>query len=71
MWNEFIFALVLTTSPENMTLPLGLREFIGQFSVNVPAMMMAITLASLPVLLFYVLAQEKVVEGFTAGAVQG
>jgi raffinose/stachyose/melibiose transport system permease protein len=50
---------------------LGLREFFGQFTVNIPAMMMAISLASLPVLIFCFLAQEKVVEGLTAGALKG
>jgi raffinose/stachyose/melibiose transport system permease protein len=34
----------------------------------VPAVMMALTLASLPVLLFYLFAQERVIEGLTAGA---
>ncbi|MBM7553443.1 carbohydrate ABC transporter permease [Thalassobacillus pellis] len=71
IWNEFIFALVLTTSPENATLPLGLREFYGQFSVNVPGIMAALTLGSLPLLLIYLVAQEKIVKGIAAGSVKG
>jgi raffinose/stachyose/melibiose transport system permease protein len=68
IWNEFIFALTLTSSSERATLPVGLRQLFGQYSVNVPAVMMALTLASLPVLLFYLFAQERVIEGLTAGA---
>lgn len=71
VWNEFIFALVLTSSPRSQTLPLGLRAFYGEFMVNVPGMMAALTLTSLPVLIFYFLAQEKVIKGLTAGAVKG
>ncbi|WP_018922990.1 carbohydrate ABC transporter permease [Salsuginibacillus kocurii] len=71
MWNEFIFALVLTNSPSNATLPLGLREFHGDFSVNVPGMMAALTLASLPLLLIYFIAQERIVKGIAAGSVKG
>lgn len=71
IWNEFIFALVLTSSQDSMTLPLGLREFYGQFSVNVPGMMAALTLASLPILIVYFVAQEKIVKGLSAGAVKG
>lgn len=71
LWTEFIFALVLLTSPENMTLPLGLQKFYGEFSVNVPGLMAALTLASLPILLVYFFAQEKVVKGLSGGAVKG
>ncbi|WP_134702613.1 carbohydrate ABC transporter permease [Ammoniphilus sp. YIM 78166] len=71
IWNEFVFALVLTTSPEKMTLPLGLRAFYGEFSVNIPGIMAALTLATLPLLIAYFVAQEKVVKGLSAGAVKG
>lgn len=71
IWNEFIFALVLITTPEKMTLPLGLREFYGEFSVNVPGIMAALTLGTLPLLIVYFVAQEKVVSGLSAGALKG
>ncbi|MBD1379607.1 carbohydrate ABC transporter permease [Metabacillus arenae] len=71
IWNEFVFALVLTNSFENYTLPLGLREFYGEFSVNVPGIMAALTLSSLPLLLVYFVAQEKIVKGIAAGSVKG
>ena len=69
VWNEFIFALVLLSSPNNMTIPLGLMQFFGEYRVNVPGIMSALTLASLPMILLYLLAQRKVVAGLTAGAV--
>ncbi|MDQ0253166.1 raffinose/stachyose/melibiose transport system permease protein [Evansella vedderi] len=71
IWTEFIFALVLISSPGNMTLPLGLQRFYDEFSVNVPALMAALTLASMPILLVYIFAQEKVVKGLAGGAVKG
>ena len=70
-WNEFIFALVLIQSTSSMTLPLGLREFYGEYSVNIPAMMAALTLGSLPLLIAYFIGQEKIVQGLTAGALKG
>lgn len=70
LWNEFIFALVLISSPENMTLPLGLQDFKGEFSVNIPGLMAALTLASLPILAVYLFSQEKVVKGLAGGAVK-
>ncbi|WP_252312227.1 carbohydrate ABC transporter permease [Sinobaca sp. H24] len=71
LWTEFIFALILISSPGNMTLPLGLQNFYGEFSVNVPGLMAALTLASIPVIVVFLLAQEKVVKGLTGGAVKG
>jgi raffinose/stachyose/melibiose transport system permease protein len=71
IWNEFVFALVLTTSPDKMTLPLGLKSFYGEFSVNIPGIMAALTLATLPLLVVYFISQEKVVKGLSAGAVKG
>ncbi len=71
IWNEFIFALVLIQSPNKMTLPVGLQKFYGEFSVNVPGLMAALTLASLPLILIFILAQEKVVKGLSSGAVKG
>ena len=71
VWNEFIFALVLLSSPSNMTIPLGLMQFFGEYRVNVPGLMAVLTLASLPVIALYLFAQNRVVAGLTAGAVKG
>ena len=71
VWNEFVFALVLLSSRSNMTLPLGLMQFSGEYSVNVPGIMAAVTLASIPIILFYLFMQERVVAGMVAGAIKG
>ena len=47
------------------------REFYGMQSVNIPAVLTAILVGSLPVILLYFFAQEKVVNGLTQGAVKG
>lgn len=70
-WNEFIYALVLINSPSVKTLPLGIREFYGMESVNIPGVITAILVGSLPVLIFYFLAQERVINGLVSGAVKG
>lgn len=71
VWNEFVFALVLLSSRSNLTLPLGLMQFSGEYSINVPGIMSAVTLASLPIILFYLVMQERVVAGMVAGAIKG
>src|SRR5690606_26446071 len=52
VWNEFVFALVLISSPGKMTLPLGLREFYVHMTVDIPGLVAAMFLAHLPVHLF-------------------
>ncbi|PID58640.1 ABC transporter permease [candidate division KSB3 bacterium] len=71
VWNEFIFALTLLSSEKVRPLPLALWDFQGQYSADVPAMMAALLVSSLPVLLLYGIAKERLIEGLTAGAIKG
>ncbi|MFA6504708.1 MAG: carbohydrate ABC transporter permease [Treponemataceae bacterium] len=70
-WNEFIYSLTLINTNLKKTLPLGMREFCGAETVNIPAVLTAILIGSLPVILFYMFAQERVINGLSAGAVKG
>ncbi|MYL36926.1 carbohydrate ABC transporter permease [Halobacillus litoralis] len=70
-WNEFPFALVLIQSPELRTLPVGLTNFNGQYTVNYPQMMAAMSVTVLPVLIVYLAFYKKIIKGMTAGAVKG
>lgn len=71
VWNEFIYALVLINRPAAMTLPLGIREFYGKETINIPGILTVVLMGALPMILFFVLAQEKVIHSITAGAVKG
>jgi raffinose/stachyose/melibiose transport system permease protein len=71
-WNEFTMALILITKETLKTLPLGLLFFQGQFTTNWGAMGAAMTIASLPTVLVYVLFSEQVEKALTVGsAVKG
>ncbi len=71
MWNEFSFAYTLTQSSENRTLPLAIWEFQGQYSMNTPMIMSVLTLTLLPMIIMFIIFQDKLVKGMTAGAVKG
>lgn len=70
-WNEFLYALVLTSSKGARTLPIALNYFISQFSFNYTAMFAAVVVVVLPSLIIYILLQEQVVGSLTAGSVKG
>ncbi|RAX24380.1 carbohydrate ABC transporter permease [Actinomyces sp. Z3] len=67
VWNNFLFPLVLTQSPQSRVLPLALWTFQGELTINVPAMMAAIVLSALPILSLYVLGRRQLIAGMTAG----
>ncbi|MEK5642277.1 carbohydrate ABC transporter permease [Paenibacillus sp. FSL R5-0378] len=70
-WNEYLFALVLITSGSLKTLPLGLSNFAGIETASMTLQMAALTIALIPIIIFYLLLQKQLVSGMTAGAVKG
>lgn len=70
-WNEFFFALLLTTGKESRTLPLTLSYFTSMFSANYTALFAAITIIIIPTIIAYVLMQEQIVDSLASGAVKG
>lgn len=70
-WNEFLYAIVLTNSKDNRTIPVALSYFTSQFSFNYTAMFAAVVMVTLPSIIIYVLLQEQVVESMTTGSVKG
>lgn len=70
-WNEFTYAMLLTSSVDARTLQLGIRFFKGQFVVDYTSMLAAIVLTMLPTVVVYIFLHDKIISGMTAGAVKG
>jgi multiple sugar transport system permease protein len=70
-WSELLFALMLNSSSNALTLPVGLLAFVSKFSVDFGQMMAAGVLALLPVCVFFLFVQRYLVQGLTAGALKG
>lgn len=72
VFNEFLLSSLILQSPENATVPIGLRNFINnQFSANWPMFSAASILASLPIVIIYMSLQKQIQSGLAAGAVKG
>ncbi|MDI6731879.1 MAG: carbohydrate ABC transporter permease [Candidatus Margulisbacteria bacterium] len=69
-WDELMFAWVLT-SADTMTIPVGIRLFVGNYQNRFDLMMAAATVATIPVVVLFFLLQRHIVRGLTAGAVKG
>jgi N,N'-diacetylchitobiose transport system permease protein len=71
-WNEYTLALVIMDRPEKETLPLWLQSFNkGERGTNWGGVMAGSTLITVPVIVFFMAVQRRVVAGLTAGAVKG
>lgn len=62
-WNGFLFPLILTQSEEQRVLTLGLFTFMGQFGLNVPALLAAVVLSVIPVFTVYLFARRALTNG--------
>ncbi|MDQ3628257.1 MAG: hypothetical protein M3419_05520 [Actinomycetota bacterium] len=70
-WNDFLWPVYVLFSPENRTLQAGLATLQSANSVRYDLLMAAAVVASVPVLLLFVLAQRYVIEGVSRSGVKG
>lgn len=66
-WNEFLFALILTSTPESRTVPVALALFAGLHELPWATIAAATVVSVLPVLVLVALFQRRIVEGLTSG----
>lgn len=70
-WNQYLLPLVMLSDPTNWTLPLGVTNFSTQYTTDTARILAYTTLALVPALGFYLLAERELVGGLTAGSVKG
>ena len=70
-WSQWLPVLVVSKSPSTYTLPVALMNLNGELGVNFQGIMALSAMTTLPVILFFLLAQRRVMAGMTAGAVKG
>jgi hypothetical protein len=70
-WNAFFLPLLVLNSEQLYTLPMGITQFQGQFGTDWGKVLAFVSLALLPTIVFYLLAERQIIAGLTAGAVKG
>lgn len=70
-WNEFYFALMLTSGDRARTVPIALNYYMGTFANNYSALFAAVVMTVLPTIVLFIILQKQVMESLTAGAVKG
>jgi raffinose/stachyose/melibiose transport system permease protein len=69
-WNQFLLPLVMLSSESNWTLPLGLTNFSTQYATDTARILAYTSLALVPALVFYAVAERQLVGGLTSGALK-
>src|SRR4051812_21866727 len=67
IWNDFLFPLVLLRTREKYTVPVGLTSFFGEYSTDWSALFAGLVIATIPLIVLFLVATKQIVAGLTAG----
>lgn len=70
-WNEYEFALVLTSTERVRTISVAVASFIGEFTTEWNLVMAAAAVATMPLVVVFLFFQKQLMQGLTGGAVKG
>jgi raffinose/stachyose/melibiose transport system permease protein len=71
IWNDLWFPLILTRAENARTVTYGVSLLFGQYQTDWNAILSTLSLASVPVLILYLLMSKQFIKGLTAGAIKG
>ena len=63
-WNSFLWPLIIISSPEKMTLPLGIANLYGEHNTDWPLVMAATSISVVPLVVVYVFLQKQITQSF-------
>jgi len=70
-WNEYLFAVVLTSKERMYLVTVGIASTVGQFRIMWNELMAGAVLATIPTIILYAFLERHLVRGLSAGAVKG
>jgi multiple sugar transport system permease protein len=70
-WNEFLFALMITTSQGSRTWPVGLQLMVGEFQLPWGQLCAGGIISIIPIIIFFSIVQRSLVGGLVAGGIKG
>jgi N,N'-diacetylchitobiose transport system permease protein len=70
-WNELMFSATYMQKPARETLPIALQQYFSSYSSDWGGVMAASVIFTIPVVLFFLLVQKRLMQGMVSGAVKG
>ena len=71
IWNDIWFPLIFNLKESHRTLMLGVTYFFGTYQTDWTKVLVVLTLATLPIIILYILMSKQFIKGLTAGAIKG
>lgn len=70
-WNNYMIPLVFINKAENYTIPIFIKSLASSFRTDYGAQLAGLTLATIPLLILFIIGSKNFIRGLTAGAVKG
>lgn len=70
-WNDFLAPLIYINSNEKLTVMLGLKTLIAEYGADYSSIMSAATLATIPIVVLFLIFQSYFVEGIATTGIKG
>jgi multiple sugar transport system permease protein len=70
-WNAFLWPLIVISKTELYTLPVGLAFFSGEFQTEWEMVMTGASVATIPVLIFFLIFQKQIIKGIALSGLKG
>ncbi|AFR28755.1 carbohydrate ABC transporter permease [Arthrobacter sp. Rue61a] len=67
VWNDFFTPLIYLSGSGQVTIPMAIFQFVGQYTTNWPLIFASLLISMVPVLTLYLLFQRYVIQGFAGG----
>ena len=67
VWNDFFYPLILIRDQDAYTLPAGITRFFGEYQTDWATLFAGLTLATIPLVVLFLIATKQIVSGLTAG----
>ncbi|SFK72716.1 raffinose/stachyose/melibiose transport system permease protein [Paenibacillus sp. 1_12] len=71
IWNDFLLPLITLSSKQNRTIPLASSVYFGEYTNEWHLALAALTMAIIPIIIFFLFMQRYIIAGITAGSVKG
>ncbi|HUX21474.1 MAG TPA: carbohydrate ABC transporter permease [Spirochaetia bacterium] len=70
VWNDFFFPLILIDNNAKKTIPLGVQNFFGEYSIQWDMLFAGLNIAVIPVIVFFVILSKQFTSGLAEGALK-
>jgi ABC-type glycerol-3-phosphate transport system permease component len=70
-WNNYMIPLVFINKPANYTIPIFIKSLASAYRTDYGAQLAGLTLATIPLLILFIIGSKNFIKGLTAGAVKG